>query len=1703
MTEPRTATRIWPSSPYDLADAHRCPSCFTVVSAATCPSCGFALTDARAPQVLELGRRLLDTEIARQRLIDEIRASHAAVQVDAATPGSASVSAIRVVAADATVPAPAAPRPIPTEADVAVPTLTDAEPDPLVALSALSAEAESGTPELPLPSTVAPAAATVSQTVPARPGPEAPGRPPAAPAPVASTPRRRLTVPVLLLIVGVSLVGIAAVFFLLLAWFVAGIAVKALIIGAITLATIVVASWLPRRDLTATAEGVGALGVVLLALDAWAVRANDLFGAGGTDPAVYTGVAALVVAALCRVWARVSGLRGPDLATSLAVPAGAGFLVGGLAALPSAEALVAGFLGAGVGGLVHALPAPWSSARGGAGGVPERVVLAASGILAVIAAALTAWTATGDAVAVAVWSSALVVVLGAAHAWLARRPVAGEPLPAADLLSGAAGGLAATAAGLSGWQLALRIDEPLFAVLVAPVLAVGTAVVVDLLRQRRPRSAWIAPAIASAVIGGVSLAGIVISWLWQGTSAIADSWTPWHTDAFAVPLAAPEAPLLAVIGAVLVAALLLLSPTLRRPVLTDVRAIVVAVVLLTAAARTAVPAALVGAALAVAIGALLAVVVRHRAGGTAWGWIAAGLGSVVMAYAAGTATPWLWLIGIVVAAAYPVALRLLLRPADLPAVAAALGPVAVGAVSALLAPGALSAVTGVRIGMDAVVPALLQWVAVAALAAAIALRVERASRSALAVSAEALVVVGLAWTATAAIGAPGSTTGSNALATVLGEPWTGIACGALLAAGLIVVALGRTRVEGVARLGATALLAPALAGLAHTVLAALGVAQTGWAAAVLVAAAAAVPVLAALLSATTRPTSNPVAARSAAAVPAATAARAAADLGAAATVAVTAWGIAPALAWAVLALVAVGFGAAAVTRGWTAPAVSTGDGSADRSGDERFTTRAVGVPVSRAPRRLLLWPALVATIAAWWSWLGDGTPATAFTVEAYTVPAAVALVAAAAMTAWLRRRAEASIALAAGLGIGLWNSAVVGWTGTPVRGAVVALVGAAIALALSFTPVRGIRPVSLVGAAVAVAGIALVVVERAADGPWTPLWLLLLVVVAYASGFGMTRVRSRDAATQAYALVVPLAALVVAIVPLWPLLNEPRVVIAAFVVQGALHLAAAALDRLPWTAATRWVSFVGAVAVGAGALVQGHVDAIEAVTLPIALFCLGGAVLGMLRRGRAGRPWPDGEGAAWIGGLLLAGAPSLVAAPEPARVWTVIVAALVAAAALAAIPVRETPAVQAVTVEPAAPAPVALPTITTPHEPRPRRTGLAALRAPSALVLSGLALAMGVRGFVAPMLESGEAAAIVAAVGALGIAVLLTATANGPRDVVAPAWLAGVGSVVLAVVAIARTDGDLGRTVLVAVIGGAIGVGGAAVLGLPRWRALGGVLAVGGLAVSLIACGVRFAWVRDAAGFEPDLFLLVAAGITLAIGLTALRATASVRVGRVVGAGFAVATVLFTIAEGMLLATHDEGSGMRTVFAMSALTVVAISGVLAHGRLGAMLVAAAAISGVALGIVALLAFGVRPVELVTVPPALGGLAYGALALRRRPDARSWPTLGPWLALLTVPSLLLDFGTSALWRIVALGVVAIALVVVGAVRRLQAPLVLGAVVLLVHAVAQLWPWISAAYTAVPWWLWLGIGGALLIYIAARYERRMRALRTAYLAVTSLR
>jgi hypothetical protein len=1252
------------------------------------------------------------------------------------------------------------------------------------------------------------------------------------------------------------------------------------------------------------------------------------------------------------------------------------------------------------------------------------------------------------------------------------------------------------------------------------------------------------------------------------------AWTPWGTDAFALASPAPEAPFVPLGSAVILGGLLLAAPTLSRPLLRDVRAVALVLLLLAAAAYTTVPAVVVGAAV-VAAGAAVVLAglgVRSSGGrGAVAGWSIAGALAAATAFAAGTTLPWLWLVGVAVALAYPVALRAA-RRADGPlAVALALAPVGVGVIAAVIAPAALGAATDLTGSGPAVALVLLQWLALVVLAIAAFARLDAASRVGLAVSGYALLALTLVWILVAGADDVATDAGTTALLAAIGEPVLALVRGVALVLLLGAIVFGRTRLRGHAVAAAALFAAPALATIAHAALDMAGASDEGWATLVLVAgpvlvvvaggaaavlrtapvetsSAASAPaqpwsarpssasamaapagvapslsdpavapaVTAPAVSAPPLPAAPTVAATPVgAAVPIAPApvgapvpfapapagaavpftpapagaasappplrplrSRTAADLGALLTGACVVWGVGTELVWALLALAAVAWGAASLTRGWIAPAATD-------PADDAFATRRDGVALAAAPRRLLVWPAVVAACAAWWTWLDAGTPAVAFTPESYSLPAGVALVVLAAVLVRLRRRAEASVAIGAGLLVGLVAPVVtigffsvfgaVPGSEAVVRGTVTAAVAAAVCLALTLTPVRVIRPPSVVGAAVSLAAVGIFAVDRATTwqpdaSTWRLAWLALLAAVAYASGAGLSLARPARLSSRGYAVVAPPVALAVAAVAVLGSVHDGLVVAVALALLLTAHVASAAFEQAPFGRATRWTALGAALLVSAVAVLAGGAREIEFVTLPVAAALGAGAVFAVLRRRRSGIAWPAGEEWVWAAALVLATVPSLLAPPEPARAWLVIGIGLVVAAAIAATPIPDAWRV----------------------------------RVPSATILSAAALAMGLRALFGGGLPGAEAAAIVAACGAVVVAVILTATAVRLPEARVAAAVAAAATAVVAVALVQDAAAGAVSSAVTVVLAGLGGVAGAAVLGLRRWARLGAVLAVGGVALVAIACGLRFVAVAHTPGFEADLWVVAGAAITGAVALAALRATPARVVSLAVGAGLAAACVLFAAAESYLLAVASDFDGVRAAVTMSLLSAAAYATAVRRDRLGLAPAIVAAVTAAVFAVLAFFGFGVDPAELVTVPAAAGGLAYGVRTLRTRPESRTWPALGPWLVLLLLPSLLYDFvGGTELWRVVSLGVAAVALVVVGAVRRLQAPLVIGSAVVLVHGVAQLWPWISTSYVAVPWWLWLGIGGAVLIFIAARYERRIQQLRAAITAVTSLR
>lgn len=135
-----------------------------------------------------------------------------------------------------------------------------------------------------------------------------------------------------------------------------------------------------------------------------------------------------------------------------------------------------------------------------------------------------------------------------------------------------------------------------------------------------------------------------------------------------------------------------------------------------------------------------------------------------------------------------------------------------------------------------------------------------------------------------------------------------------------------------------------------------------------------------------------------------------------------------------------------------------------------------------------------------------------------------------------------------------------------------------------------------------------------------------------------------------------------------------------------------------------------------------------------------------------------------------------------------------------------------------------------------------------------------------------------------------------------------------------------------------------------------------------------------------------------------------------------------------------------------------------------------------------------PVDLIIGITGAAALAVGGWWMVRWPALRSTKALSLGLVLMTVPSLLLSWHEApAFPRMLALFVIAVGAIVLGAVARLKFPLVYGSVLLVVHVVTVLWPWIRA-FSQDFWWVWLLVAGVLLIAIAARYEANVNSMRT---------
>lgn len=128
-------------------------------------------------------------------------------------------------------------------------------------------------------------------------------------------------------------------------------------------------------------------------------------------------------------------------------------------------------------------------------------------------------------------------------------------------------------------------------------------------------------------------------------------------------------------------------------------------------------------------------------------------------------------------------------------------------------------------------------------------------------------------------------------------------------------------------------------------------------------------------------------------------------------------------------------------------------------------------------------------------------------------------------------------------------------------------------------------------------------------------------------------------------------------------------------------------------------------------------------------------------------------------------------------------------------------------------------------------------------------------------------------------------------------------------------------------------------------------------------------------------------------------------------------------------------------------------------------------------------------EAYTVPAGLLMLGLGWWVARRESQTSSWLTLGPGLAVLTAPTLMLALREPLSWRALAVALLALAVTLAAAQHRLQAPTLIGAAELAVLAVRELGPYALA----LPRWAVIGAVGLLLLVVGVSWEDRLADLR----------
>jgi hypothetical protein len=361
----------------------------------------------------------------------------------------------------------------------------------------------------------------------------------------------------------------------------------------------------------------------------------------------------------------------------------------------------------------------------------------------------------------------------------------------------------------------------------------------------------------------------------------------------------------------------------------------------------------------------------------------------------------------------------------------------------------------------------------------------------------------------------------------------------------------------------------------------------------------------------------------------------------------------------------------------------------------------------------------------------------------------------------------------------------------------------------------------------------------------------------------------------------------------------------------------------------------------------------------------------------------------------------------------------------------------------------------------------------------------------------------------LAIAALAWRASRDTRSTV-PAGIAFGGlAVALLPIAVVATSGTATRTIIIGAVSATVLLLGSLLPGDERRRPYLDVAALaGGLGVLVAFVGRSTVMSTDRVTDDLALDAWLGAGLALlliaAIGQSRVRHDGSRRIRSVIVqslVGLVMAAVL--LVEISVLVAGPIGT-IRAAAVLLLFCAIHVAGLLLDRLPITRLLGWMAIGFAAVVSLAATALGaIDPLEWATAALGTALLIVGATKLRRTPTAGSWPWLAPGIAVVLLPSLIATFVEQPIVRLVALGLACVVAIIVGAVGRLQAPLLIGSVVVLVHAIRTFAPQLVAVYQLTEWWVWAVVGGAIILFIALTFERRVRDLRTVGMKIGSLR